>query len=145
MYKNLSAAFLVLFLVGCQGGGSSGDAVLVIPPAPTPLNPPEPLVPKKNLVYIESDREFERIEQNVVLYFFATWCGPCQQQAPIYEELAKENPTIMFYKIDVDKCRGAARKKGVTSIPRIFVYKQSFIGVQSKETLQRAINEQFKR
>lgn len=43
-------------------------------------------------------------DQFVLVDFFATWCGPCQMQAPVLEEVKavlKEEITII--KIDVDK------------------------------------------
>ena len=56
--------------------------------------------------YIESAEEFqETLASNavVVVDFTASWCGPCQMIAPIYEDMAKANQAIKFVKVDVDK------------------------------------------
>ena len=37
-------------------------------------------------------------EKPVVLYFTATWCGPCRMISPIFAELAKETPAASFLK-----------------------------------------------
>lgn len=50
--------------------------------------------------------------------FYADWCGPCRQAAPILEELAKEyEGKIYIYKIDTEKERELAAVFGVSSIP----------------------------
>ncbi len=126
---------------------SSKDAQIVIPPAP--VVPPNPApAPKENLIHIKSDSEYAEITaaagfEGAVLYYWATWCGPCRQMGPIYEEVAKENPNILFYKIDVDKCKEAARIRRVEAIPTIFIGEQRLVGAQSKQTLQRIIDEDY--
>lgn len=55
--------------------------------------------------------------QLVVLDFFATWCGPCKQIAPVFESLAAANPHVTFVKIDVDECKDLQSEYGVSSMP----------------------------
>lgn len=41
--------------------------------------------------------------KEIVIDFFASWCGPCRQLAPTYEAMAVSNPTIVFVKVDCDE------------------------------------------
>lgn len=52
--------------------------------------------------------------QTVLLDFYADWCKPCRQMAPIVERLAARYPVA---KVDVDKRRDLAVKYGVTALP----------------------------
>lgn len=73
---------------------------------------------------IESKEEFaEAIKYDglVVVDFFATWCGPCKYIAPIFDDIAKENPTVKFIKVDVDKFNDIAKGYEIAAMPT-FIY-----------------------
>jgi len=53
----------------------------------------------------------------VVVDFTATWCGPCQRIAPIFEKLAEENPDVVFVKVDVDVNSEVSQAAGVSAMP----------------------------
>jgi len=59
--------------------------------------------------------------------YTATWCGPCKQLAPVFEELQKEMTNeaspISFQTIDVDMNRDEAINKGVSSVPTVILEK----------------------
>ncbi len=39
----------------------------------------------------------------VLIDFFATWCGPCQDSIPVVERLRKRHPEVVFVSISVDE------------------------------------------
>ena len=86
-------------------------------------------------------------EKPVVIYFYATWCGPCRMIAPILKDLAKEyGDSIVIYKVDTDKEKELSGAMGIQSLPTIlFIPKtgqpQVIIGAADKATFRRAIDE----
>ena len=55
--------------------------------------------------HIESEREFEEFikEGNVIIDFFATWCGPCRMMTPVLEDIDTEyEGKLNIGKVDVD-------------------------------------------
>ena len=81
-----------------------------------------------------------------VLDFSATWCPPCQQFKPIFEE-AKEkyNGRVEMKTIDVDQNRELAQKYNISSIPAIIFLDAEGkevnrkVGFMDKESLEEAI------
>ena len=67
----------------------------------------------------------------VLVDFFATWCPPCKQLAPIVEELARETPQARIVKIDVDVSPKTAQRYGVRSIPTLIVFQNGEPGKKS--------------
>ncbi|KAJ3705814.1 hypothetical protein LUZ61_009519 [Rhynchospora tenuis] len=58
-----------------------------------------------------------------ILYFTATWCGPCRVMAPLFEKLAQKHPQIVFLKLDIDQLGSVAQEWNVTSVPTFFFVK----------------------
>lgn len=57
----------------------------------------------------------------VLLDFWATWCGPCRMIAPILEEIAADDESIVIGKVNVDEEMALAAKFGIVSIPTLIV------------------------
>ena len=60
-------------------------------------------------------------EKTVLLDFWASWCGPCQQIAPVLEEIAQERSDVVICKVNVDEEPELAAQFGVTGIPMLVV------------------------
>ena len=76
--------------------------------------------------------------------FWAVWCGPCQMQGPIVDELAEEVSGVKFGKLNVDENMSLAQRYRVASIPTLLVFKDgriaaSAVGLQSKDGLKRLL------
>ena len=83
-------------------------------------------------------------EKPVFIDFFATWCGPCQMQSPILDEIAQNREDIKVVKVDVDKNADLAEKYEIMSIPTIIIMKNGqvinkYVGLTSKEELLNSI------
>ena len=60
----------------------------------------------------------------VVVDFFATWCGPCKAIAPLLEEMAKgEHSMVKFLKVDVDECEEVAMDNEISAMPTFKFFK----------------------
>lgn len=55
----------------------------------------------------------------IMLDFWADWCGPCHQFAPIFAEASERHDDVCFAKVDVDEQQQLAAEFGVQSIPTV--------------------------
>ncbi len=59
----------------------------------------------------------------VLIDFWAQWCGPCRQFAPVYEQVSEEHPDVTFTKVDTEAEPELAERYGISSIPTLVVYR----------------------
>ncbi|KAF3955588.1 hypothetical protein ACB098_04G066700 [Castanea mollissima] len=58
-----------------------------------------------------------------ILYFTATWCGPCRMISPLYTSLAGKYPKVVFLKVDIDEAKDVAARWNISSVPTFFFLK----------------------
>ncbi|PPD95012.1 hypothetical protein GOBAR_DD07962 [Gossypium barbadense] len=61
-----------------------------------------------------------RTSRLAILYFTATWCGPCRFISPLYTSLAAKYAKVVFLKVDIDEGRDVAARWNISSVPTFF-------------------------
>ncbi|MCJ1330789.1 hypothetical protein MMC10_007476 [Thelotrema lepadinum] len=85
------------------------------------------------LVSIDSQSQLDTILKShnyVVADFYADWCGPCKQIAPLVQKLANENSSrgkLAFVKVNVDNQQDVAKKYGVSAMPTFLVFRKESV------------------
>jgi thioredoxin 1 len=112
---------------------------------------PQPDMPESKNVIAFTDATFQKevlqSDKPVVVDFWAVWCGPCKQQAPIVGELADELVgKVKVGKLDIDANEKVTEQFKIEAIPTVIVFKggkpvASFTGVTDKATLRAAIDK----
>ncbi len=77
--------------------------------------------------------------------FWASWCGPCQMQGPVVEELADKRKDIVVGKVDVEMETGLTGDFQVSNIPALVFFKngemvQKVIGFHNLDEIEEIID-----
>jgi thioredoxin 1 len=78
----------------------------------------------KHITQAEFADEVTRCAQPVVVDFYATWCGPCQELAPVLDHVAGGYAgKIKFVKVNVDESPGIAQNYQADALPVVLLFK----------------------
>ena len=71
----------------------------------------------------------QTIQSNSIVFvdFWAAWCGPCRNFAPVYEKAAEANPDIVFAKVDTEAEQGLAASFQISSIPTLMAIREGVV------------------
>lgn len=82
----------------------------------------------------------DTIDKNdiVLVDFWADWCGPCKQFAPIYEAVSEDNADITFAKVDTEAEQVLAGQAGITAIPTLMAFREGVLVFNQAGALPKA-------
>lgn len=78
---------------------------------------------------LSKDTFEETISNNdfVIIDFWAPWCGPCQNFAPIYSEVSERYPDIVFAKVNTEEEQELGAMFQIRSIPTLMIMREQVI------------------
>ena len=63
----------------------------------------------------------------VLVDFWAAWCGPCRQFAPVFEAASEQHPDVVFGKVDTEAEQALAAAANITSIPTLMAFRDGIL------------------
>lgn len=93
------------------------------------------------------EKEVKNSDVPVIIDFFATWCGPCQMLAPVFQETSKDyDGKLKFVKVNTEENQDLSYKFQVSGIPCLIITKDGeeidrIVGFMQKDELKKRINE----
>ncbi len=97
------------------------------------------------------EKEVLESDQLVLIDFYADWCGPCKDLAPVLEKFAAENQSkVKVVKINVDENPELSAKFNIRSVPTLVTMKNETAiymaaGALPKDMLERFVNDSLQK
>ena len=73
---------------------------------------------KENFIDAVNNNDF------IIIDFWAPWCGPCKNFAPVYEEISEKYPDIVFAKVNTEVEQEIAGQMQIRSIPTLMMFRE---------------------
>ena len=101
--------------------------------------------------HIKTLKEFEKktAKGNVIVEFYAPWCGPCKEMKRNLQKINRKKEKIKIYQVNIDKSQDVVDMYGTPQVPAILYIKdgeilQGFVGLKHMSELRRDIKHYFK-